>query len=104
MARLREIQRQTAEHERELAAAHAESGADPTAWAAVASGWDFSAVNDLIDRHNRWYPIESRLPLDPRTGDYMLVNGKHYGMTPLDATWVHERFPAGRANGRSQRA
>ena len=25
------------------------------------------AVNDLIDRHNRWFPIESRLPMDPKT-------------------------------------
>ena len=27
-----------------------------------------AAVNDLIDRHNRYYPIEANLPIDPRTG------------------------------------
>jgi hypothetical protein len=26
-------------------------------------------VNELIDRHNRFYPAESRLPMDPRTRD-----------------------------------
>ena len=25
-------------------------------------------LNDLIARHNRYYPIEANLPLDPRTG------------------------------------
>ena len=26
-----------------------------------------AAVNDLIDRHNRYYPIEANLPIDPRS-------------------------------------
>lgn len=104
MARLREIDRQTAEHERALASAHAERGADEAQWRAVAAGWNFTEVNDLIDRHNRWFPVESRLPLDPRTGDYVLVNGRHYGKAPLDARWVLERFPPGRVNGRQPQA
>jgi len=104
MARLREIDRQAAEHERELAAAYAELRSDAAAWTTLAADWDFAEVNELIDRHNRWYPVESRLPLDPRTGDYMLVNGRHYGKAPLGVTWVLERFPAGGANGRSPRA
>ncbi len=104
MARLREIDRQTAEHERALEAAYAELGHDEAEWTALAARWDFGEVNDLIDRHNRWYPVESRLPLDPRTGEYVLVNGRHYGKRPLGPRWVLERFPAGRANGRSPRA
>jgi hypothetical protein len=103
MARLREIDRQTAEHDRALAALHAELGHDEGEWAALAASWDFGEVNELIDRHNRWYPVESRLPLDPRTGEYVLVDGRHYGRAALDATWVLARFPAGRANGRSPR-
>jgi hypothetical protein len=51
-------------------------------------------VNDLIDRHNRFYPIESRLPMDPRTRDYALVGGEDYRRRPLDAAWALERFPA----------
>lgn len=94
MTRLREIARLTAEHEESLAAVYDELGGDEAAWADVAAGWDFSEVNDLIARHNRWYPAESRLPMDPRTGDYVLVNGEHFGKRPLDARWVLERFPA----------
>ena len=60
----------------------------------MAERWSFSEVNDLIDRHNRWYPMEARLPMDPRTGDFVLVNGESYRKRPLDARWVLERFPA----------
>ena len=63
-------------------------------WIARAEALTFDDLNDLIDRHNRWYPVESRLPMDPRTGDYALVNGRDYRLEPLDAAWVLERFPA----------
>jgi hypothetical protein len=93
MTRLREIARLTAEHEEALAAVQDSLQHDEAAWLEIATTWDFSEVNDLIDRHNRWYPAESRLPMDPRTGDYVLVNGEHYGKRPLDVRWVLERFP-----------
>ena len=32
---------------------------------------DLARINDLIERHNRWYPIEANLPLDPKTGRQM---------------------------------
>ena len=94
MARLREIAALAAEHEQALAEAYAVLGGDGDAWTALIQAWDFSDVNELIDRHNRWYPAESRLPMDPRTGDYALVNGEHYGKRPLDASWILERFPS----------
>ena len=94
MARLREIDALTIQHEQRLAEAFAELGRDAEAWAAAARRWDFGEVNELIDRHNRWYPAESRLPMDPRTGDYALVNGRSYRRRPLDASWVLERFPS----------
>jgi hypothetical protein len=93
MARLREIARLTAEHEEALAAAHDALAGDEAGWLELVATWSFGEVNDLIERHNRWYPAESRLPMDPRTGDYALVNGEHYGKRPLDATWALERFP-----------
>ena len=62
-------------------------------WLAEARNVAFDEVNDLIDRHNRWYPVESRLPMDPRRGDYALVNGRDYRLATLDADWVLERFP-----------
>lgn len=51
-------------------------------------------MNDLIDRHNRYYPAESRLPMNPRTGDFVRVNGETYTREPLDAAWILSRFPA----------
>ena len=94
MARLREIDALVVQHEQELEQAYGFAGDDAEAWRSLAHSWDFSEVNELIDRHNRWYPAESRLPMDPRTGDYALVNGRSYRRPPLDATWVLERFPS----------
>jgi len=64
------------------------------AWTAAAEAWPFDGLNDLVDRHHRWYPVESRLPMDPRRGDYALVNGRDYRLEPFDAEWVLERLPA----------
>jgi hypothetical protein len=102
MLRLREIEQRTAQHEEALGEAWralaAEHGADAASfarnWQAYAASAAFDEVNDLIERHNLWYPVESRLPMDPRTGDYALVNGSDYRLAPLDAEWVLERFPA----------
>lgn len=91
MARLREIDALVADHEARLAEEIGSLGDDPNAVRELAERWDFGEVNDLIDRHNRWYPVEARLPMDPRTGDYALVNGKSYRRAPLDARWVLAR-------------
>ena len=91
MTRLREIAALVARHERELGQAYETVGS--AGWREYVETIDFSDVNDLIDRHNRWYPVEARLPMDPRTGDYMLVNGEHYAKRLLDARWALERFP-----------
>ena len=101
MLRLREIELQTAHHEVRLSDAWRtlagdcddDDGGFARAWEAVAAGWSFLTVNDLIERHNRWYPIEARLAMDPKTGGYALVNGRDYRLEPLDAAWVLERFP-----------
>ena len=102
MVRLRDIAAETLAHERalagawrELASVHA-GNPDRFArrWAAKAARWNFASVNDLIDRHNRFYPAEARLPMDPRTRDFALVNGKPYRLERLDADWILERFPA----------
>ena len=75
------------------AACGGDAGAFTRRWRRGAERWSFAQVNDLIERHNRWYPAESRLPMDVRSGDFALVNGKPYRRTPLDAAWVLERFP-----------
>jgi hypothetical protein len=62
-------------------------------WRELAARWNFHAVNELIEKHNRWYPVEARLPMNPRTGDFVLVGGEPYRREPLDAAWVLRRFP-----------
>jgi hypothetical protein len=101
MRRLRQIADETAEHERQLAEARAElAEVTPDAaefaalWEQLARRWRFDAVNELIERHNRYFPAEARLPMDPKTRDYALVNGKPYRLDPLGAPWILERFPA----------
>jgi hypothetical protein len=63
------------------------------AWRDVAACWSFDDVNELIERHNRNFPAEARLPMNPRTGDFVHVNGRPYTREPLDARWILERFP-----------
>jgi hypothetical protein len=106
MRRLRAIEEAVSLHETELAEAHAalreEYAADPARfareWRELAEAWNFYEVNELIDRHNRQFPAESRLPMNPRTGDFVLINGRHYSRQPLDAAWILSRFPAERAD------
>jgi hypothetical protein len=101
MRRLRAIEIAVQLHEDQLAEAwealREECGADQRRfareWRECAESWDFSEVNDLIERHNRFYPAESRLPMNPRTGDFVPVNGRPYTRSPLDAAWILARFP-----------
>jgi len=92
MQRLRQIEELTREHLARLEEAYAERGAAD--WRVVAGRWNFEEVNDLIERHNRWYPVEARLAMDPRSRDFVKVGGRPYRREPLDAAWVLERFPA----------
>jgi hypothetical protein len=101
MLRLREIERQTEAAERELEVRWrelaVECDGDPAAfarrWRREAARCDFVEVNELIERHNRWYPVEARLPMDVKRRDYVLVGGKPYSRRLLDVGWVLERFP-----------
>jgi hypothetical protein len=94
MRRLRTIEEETAAHVARLAEAYAAERGDPAAWRRTAETWDFGEVNELIDRHNRWFPIESRLPMDPRSRDFIKIAGRPYRRDPLDAAWVLAQFPA----------
>jgi hypothetical protein len=57
-------------------------------------GWRFRRINMLIDQHNRNYPAEARLPMDPKTRDFVRINGRPYLRALLDADWALARFPA----------
>jgi len=39
-------------------------------------------LNDLIARHNRWYPIEANLPMRPRTGELIDRTGEPFRPRP----------------------
>jgi hypothetical protein len=101
MVRLRAIDEQTERHERELERAWRELAAvcDADAarferrWRELAERRSFAAVNALIEEHNRWYPMEASLPMDPRRRDFALVNGRSYRRELLGPDWVLGRFP-----------
>ena len=64
-------------------------------WREIVAGWRFDgALNDLIEQHNEWYPVERRLPMNPRTGDYVPVGGRSYRRPVLGPEWVLQQFPA----------
>jgi hypothetical protein len=100
MRRLRAIEDAMEQHERRLGEewrALATELEDPeefaATWRELAGNWNFSEVNHLIERHNANFPAEARLPMDPRTRDFVRVNGRPYARDPLDAQWILDRFP-----------
>jgi hypothetical protein len=101
MRRLRAIEDAVEQHEsrlreawRTLAGELDEPERFAAAWHELAAGWSFAEVNDLVERHNRNFPAEARLPMDPRTRDFVRINGRTYLREPLDAQWILDRFPA----------
>ena len=63
-------------------------------WLERVHAWRFDELNELIEQHNEWYPVERRLPMNPRTGDYVPVGGRSYRRPVLGPEWVLEQFPA----------
>ena len=101
MRRLRAIEEELERHERELEDAWRQLAFDvddadefERLWIATAERWSFAQVNELVDRHNRNFPAEARLPMDPKTRDFVKINGRPYQRRPLDAEWILERWPA----------
>jgi len=97
MRRLRAIEEEEERHLRELAeswAALANEIADDDAfalaWREVAAGWSFRHVNDLVAKHNAYYAIEARVPMNPRTGTY----SRNWRRGEYGLEWILERFPA----------
>jgi hypothetical protein len=101
MARLAEIEqgtraaRRMLEHEyRRLRAAYGDDREGfARRWRELAPTWSFDEVNERIRQHNDWFPIERRLAVDPRTGEYVKIHGRSYRRRELDADWVLEQFP-----------
>jgi len=100
MRRLRAIEDALEQHERRLGVAWRvlaeevdSSAVFAAAWRELADDWNFAEVNALIERHNRNFPVEARLAMDPRTRDFVRVNGRSYEREPLGPAWILERFP-----------
>ena len=101
MTRLAEIDRGIARETRRVGRAYeqlrAECGEDrarfAARWRERAAAFDFRELNELIEQHNEWYPIERRLPIDLRTRDYVLIAGRSYRRPLLGAEWVLHKFP-----------
>jgi hypothetical protein len=100
MRRLRAIEEELDGHERQLEQAWRELGLEAAdaaefsrLWRETARRWSFARVNELIERHNRNFPAEARLPMDPRTRDFVQINGRPYQREPLDEAWILARFP-----------
>jgi hypothetical protein len=109
MRRLRAIEDELDRHEEKLAAAWhalADEAADAPdferRWRETARLWSFAQVNELIERHNRNFPAEARLPMDPRTRDFVKINGRPYQREPLDAEWILARYPPDLAAARAR--
>ena len=103
MERIAEIDHSIAFHKRDYARRYRqlrERYGDDTAafaehWREVAAAARFDELNELIEQHNEYYPIERDLPMDIRTRDYVLINGRSYRRPMLGPDWVLEHFPPG---------
>jgi hypothetical protein len=93
MQRAAEIDRAIRKHTEWLQSAYAQPQRRAR-WRELAENWNFDEVNHLIRQHNAWYPVERDLPMNPRTKDYVLVNGRPYRREELGPRWILERFPA----------
>ena len=101
MRRLRTIEEELELHEQQLDEAWRRLAAEvdddekfARRWRDTAARWSFAQVNELIERHNRNFPAEARLPMDPRTRDFVKINGKPYQRELLDAEWILAHWPA----------
>jgi hypothetical protein len=103
MERLAEIERGIARERRRLEQARralwrtcaGDRDAFAARWRGTVRAWAFDEeLNDLIRQHNEWFPIERRLAIDPRTRDYVLINGRPYRRPVLDAAWALDAYPA----------
>jgi hypothetical protein len=63
------------------------------AWQRHATSYDFAEINELIQRHNRYFPAEANLPMDVKTLDYVAFGGGDYRRKTLDTQWILSQFP-----------
>src|SRR3954462_11561503 len=102
MERLRDIETGMRRHRSALAADYAylreQCGDDRALFALegreLVHRRSFANVNALVRDHNEWSPVERQLPMDPRTGEYVLIAGRPYTREELTPAWALAQFPA----------
>lgn len=63
------------------------------AWENILKFYNFQEVNELIEKHNLYYPIEANLSMDFESGEYMLGSNT-WERTPLFcASLILEEMP-----------
>ncbi|MDY6910966.1 MAG: hypothetical protein SVM79_01200 [Chloroflexota bacterium] len=62
-------------------------------WKELLHSLELDAVNDLIDRHNTYYPIEANLRIDPDSGAYLNGSIPLQAKEHITVDWLLEKFP-----------
>ncbi|MFO0740339.1 MAG: hypothetical protein U0270_30870 [Labilithrix sp.] len=91
-ARKRKIEDDEVRYTRELVELHdllVQKGRTPTqievALVSAATAFDLEKLNKLVALHNRYYPIEANLPMDYKTGDYLVYGRPFLPESPYTA-------------------
>jgi hypothetical protein len=84
-------------YEDALGEAQGDRGAALEAFRARARELDLGLINDLVDRHNRYYPIEANLPIDVQTGQVMMGSEPWEPLEPVTCDGLVARVLAGRS-------
>ena len=83
---------------------YATQGDEQTAWQAVRNQvqhLDLELLNDLIARHNEYYPIEANLPVEPATGKFLYLGKPWKPLEPMSAEQLYRRFEQQRKSSRT---
>jgi hypothetical protein len=58
---------------------------------AKAATFDYRKINDLVAQHNRWYPVEANLRIDPKSGGYLVYGRPWHPETEFTADRILKR-------------
>lgn len=53
------------------------------AWSCFVESLDLGPINDLIEKHNAYYPLEAGLRMEWPSGRYLVPRGMEYPMSPV---------------------
>jgi hypothetical protein len=66
-------------------------------WRARLEHLETGVINELIRRHNLYFPAEANLPMSPHTCDYIGWGGREWRCAPLTSAWAERLFSADHA-------